>query len=97
MHVGALQMTVHLPSSSSRKDKRAIVRHILDTARQRFKVSASEVDHQDLWQLAGLGFTYVSPSPSRVSEVLDQVERFVWAQPDISVTGSTRSWLDPGS
>ena len=97
MHVGALEMTLHLPSSSSRKDKRAKVRHIVDTARQRFKVSASEVEHHDLRQLAGLGFTYVAPSPARVSEVLDQVERFVWAQPDISVTSSTRSWLDPGT
>lgn len=97
MHVGALEMTLHLPASSSLKDKRAIVRHILDTARHRFNVSASEVDHQDLWQLAGLGFTYVASSPSRVSEVLDHVERFVWAQPDLSVAASTRSWLDPES
>lgn len=96
MHVGALEVDLHIPASGSRKDKRAVVRHIVDTARARFGVSASEIGHHDLRQRTLIGFAYVAPTPGRVTEVLDEVERFVWAQPDIDVSSSTRHWLDPG-
>ncbi len=56
VHAAALYVEIHLGESRSLKQKRSVVRHLLDTARQRYRVSASEVAHQDLWQLAGLGF-----------------------------------------
>jgi hypothetical protein len=36
----------------------------------------------------------VAGSPGHVDEVLDSVERFVWAQAEIDVVGGTRSWLE---
>ena len=94
MHVAALEVELHIAASGSLKDKRAVVRHIVEAARRRFGVSASEIDHHDRWQRAGLGFAYVAPTPGRVEEVLDQVERFVWAQPEVSVLSVARHWLE---
>jgi hypothetical protein len=94
MHVAALEMEIHIGSSGSLKDKRAVVRHIVESARRRYGVSASEVDHHDLWQRAGLGFTFVAPDAGRVDEVLDRVERFVWSHPEVTVVSSVRHWLD---
>jgi uncharacterized protein YlxP (DUF503 family) len=94
MHVAALEIDLHLPDSGSLKEKRSVVRHLLDTSRQRFSVSASEVDLQDLRQRAVLGFAVVAPSAARVDEVLDRVERFVWSDPRVAVLSAARHWLD---
>jgi uncharacterized protein len=94
VHAAALYVEIHIGESRSLKQKRSVVRHILDTARLRYRVAAAEVEHQDLWQLAGLGFAAVASEAGQVSEVLDSVERFVWSHPEIEVSSSSIHWLD---
>jgi uncharacterized protein YlxP (DUF503 family) len=90
----ALAIDVHLPACRSLKDRRAVVRPVLDGARHRFRVSAAEVDHQDRWQRARLGFAVVASSQRQAEEIVDDVERFVWSFPDLEVTASRRWWLE---
>ena len=92
--VGALEFQLHLPDVHSLKEKRAVVRPIVDGARHRFAVSAAEVDHQDKWQRAELGFAAVAGSESHVREVLEAVERFVWSFPEVEVVDSTLRWME---
>jgi uncharacterized protein YlxP (DUF503 family) len=94
MHVAALEVELHIADSTSLKAKRAVVRHMVDTARRRFGVSASEVSHHDRWQRAGLGFCVVAPSVGHVDQILDRVERFVWSHPEVTVLSSRRHWLE---
>jgi len=94
IHAAALEMDLHIEGGASLKAKRTVVRHILDTARRRYGVAASEVDHHDLWQRAALGFCAVAPDAGHVEEVLDNVERFVWSHPEVSVVSSARHWID---
>ena len=94
MHVLALEVELHLNHSRSLKDKRQVLTSILDGARRRYSVAASEVDGQDTWQRAVLGFAAVGGSPSHVEDVIDQVERFVWSHPEADVTGTSRRWLE---
>ena len=94
MHAAVLSIEVVIDSGRSLKDKRAVVRHLLDTARRRFSVSASEVGSHDKWARAELGFAVVAPDARQVTAVLDNVERFVWAHPEIAVTASERHWIE---
>ena len=57
-------------------------------------MSVAEVDHQNLWQRAGLGVAVVSGSGGVLTELLDDVERFVWAQPEIEVIDVRRYWME---
>jgi uncharacterized protein YlxP (DUF503 family) len=93
MHVAALTVELHLPAVHSLKEKRAILRPILEGARRRYAVAAAEVDGQDLWQRATLGMAAVSGSPRHAQEVMDAVERFVWSIPEVEVTACRRDWL----
>lgn len=95
-HVLALTLDLRLPSCHSLKDKRAIVKTIIEGARRRYQVAAAEIDHQDKWQRAGLGFASVSSSRGQVDEVVDQVERFVWSFPEVEVLTADRAWLEEG-
>jgi uncharacterized protein len=64
-----------------------VLRSILDGARRRYRVAAAEVDHQDKWQRAVLGFSAVAGDASHARDVLSEVERFVWSFPEIEVLG----------
>jgi len=96
VHVGALSLDLRIPLARSLKDKRAVIRPILDGSRQRYRVAAAEVEGQDRWQRAVLGFSAVSSSRRLVGDVLDEVERFVWSFPEVEVLSAERSWLDDG-
>jgi uncharacterized protein YlxP (DUF503 family) len=95
MHVASLSVEILIPNAHSLKDKRSVLRPILDGSRHRFAVAAAEVDHQQLWQRATLGFATVSGSARHAGEVLDSVERFVWSFPEVDVTTCQRDWLHP--
>ncbi|MEO7836585.1 MAG: DUF503 domain-containing protein [Acidimicrobiales bacterium] len=75
------------------KEKRAVVRPILEGARHRYRVAAAEVGHQDQWQRATLAMAAVAATPGHVADVLDNVERFVWSFPEVEVLATERSWL----
>ena len=94
MYVGALEIELHIPESRSLKAKRAVVKPIVEGMRHRFSVAAAEVDHHDQWQRASIGVAAVAGSQGHVVDVLDEVERFVWAQAGVDVLGATRTWLE---
>ena len=73
MHVATLEVRIHLPDASSLKDKRRVVKSILDRARNAFSVAAAEVGENDLHRIAVLGFAAVSGSASHAEEVVSKV------------------------
>lgn len=95
MYVAALSMDLHLGDAHSLKEKRAVVRPILEGCRRRFLVSAAETDDHDRWQRAQLGFAVVAASAGQVTDTLDRVERFVWSFPEVEVLAAARHWLEP--
>lgn len=85
MHVGLLQVHCHVPDAQSLKDKRRIVRGLLDRARARFSVAAAEVDDQDLWQSAVLGFACVSGDTKHAADVMARLLAWVRESPAVSL------------
>lgn len=70
----------------SLKGKRGIVKSILARARQRFNVACAEVDRQDEWGVAVLGFASVSGSRLRARQTLEQLEEWLVAErPDLEL------------
>ncbi len=94
MHVVALEVEIRIPTSQSLKDRRQVVRSVLDGVRQRFGVSAAEVGGQDTWQRATLGFAVVASEARIAEEIVDAVDRFLWSRPDLEVLGAEVRWLD---
>lgn len=90
MHVSALEMDLHLPGCHSLKEKRAVIKTILHGAQNRFGVAAAEVDHQDKWQRASLGFATVSSRAGHADDVLHKVERFVLSFPEVELIDALR-------
>ena len=94
MHVVAFEVELRIPGSHSLKDRRQVVRSLLDGARQRFGVSAAEVGGQDTWQRATLGFAVVSSEARLAEDVVDAIDRFLSGRPEIEVVRADTRWLD---
>lgn len=94
VHVLALQLDLRFTDCASLKDKRARLRPVIDGVRHRFGVSIAETDHHDVWQRSEVAVAVVAGSAHRAEQVLDEVERFVWARPDLEVGGSSRHWME---
>jgi uncharacterized protein YlxP (DUF503 family) len=94
MHAAALSFDLHIPHSRSLKTKRACIRPIVDGLRHRFHVSVAEVGYQDQWQRSAIAVAVVGSSEHQVRDVLDTIERFVYAAADIEVLSIDVSWLE---
>ena len=94
MFVAAARFELFIPDCHTLKQKRAVVRPIVDGLQRRFKVSSAEVGMQDKWQRADIGVSVVSGTEAHVLDVLGAVERFVWSFPEVEVIATRRSWLD---
>ena len=89
-----VQCELHIPTSRSLKEKRAVLRPIVEGLRHRFQISVAEVDYQDKWQRSLIGMAVVSDSYSHAVDVVDNVERWVWSKPEIEVTRFETDWVD---
>jgi uncharacterized protein len=73
--VGTVEL--HLPDVESLKGKRRVLKGLLQKVRQRFQVSAAEVDHQNSWQRATLAVACVSGNSRHANEVISKVMDFI--------------------
>lgn len=76
MVVGVGYISVQLFESHSLKEKRRVVRSVIERARSRFNASVAEVDYLDSWQMAGIGFSCVSNSGAHADRMLAEIVRF---------------------
>lgn len=85
MVIGVLQVELSLPGSHSLKDKRRLVKSLLDRLHNEFNVAAAEVDAQDNWRRAHLGITCVSSAGRHVNQILSRVMMMVEREPEMIV------------
>ncbi|HEY5557731.1 DUF503 domain-containing protein, partial [Acetobacterium sp.] len=55
MNIGTITICIHTPWVHSLKDKRRILKSLVEKTRQKFNVSISEIDEQDHHQKIVLG------------------------------------------
>lgn len=94
MHVLALAVDLHVPESRSLKSRRAAVKPLVEGIRRRYGVSVAEVGGQQTWQRVQLGVAVVAGTSHHATDVIDEVERFIWSHPEVQVLGMSRSWLE---
>jgi uncharacterized protein YlxP (DUF503 family) len=75
--VAVARLSLYIPHAHSLKEKRAVIRKIVDRTQARLKVHVSEVGAQDTWQSAQLGFAIVGGEAQVVESVRDEVVRAI--------------------
>jgi uncharacterized protein len=77
MTVGIARIRFRLHGNQSLKEKRKVVKSLIEKSRNRFNVAIAEVDDQDLHQLATLGIAVVGNDGRLLNSVLDRVVNFM--------------------
>ena len=72
MFVGVLQITLDIPAAFSLKEKRKVVRSLVERTRHRFNVAVAEVADHDTYNRAQIGMTAVANDASLVNSILDK-------------------------
>ncbi len=73
MIIGVLQVELSLPGSHSLKDKRRLVKSLLDRLHNQFNVAAAEIDAQDNHRHAHLAVTCVSSESRHANQILSHI------------------------
>ena len=63
---------IHLPAAQSLKEKRRVVKGLIERLHKRFRVSIMETDYHDLRQRSQIALAAVEASPSRLDQLLQR-------------------------
>lgn len=77
MIVGLLTLDLHIFESHSLKEKRFVIKSLIDRIKNKFNVSVAEVDANDLWQRSIIGIAFVSNETVMVHKVFEQIKNLV--------------------
>jgi uncharacterized protein YlxP (DUF503 family) len=94
MRAAALRVELHLPSPQSLKEKRAVLRPVIEGMRRLGSYSVSEVDHHDLWQRAAIGVAIVAPDGTGLAQQVSKVRRYLDGQLEVEVLDVLMSELE---
>ena len=83
--IGVLTMDLLIPESNSLKDKRQVVKSLLDNIRNKYNVSAAELDALDVWRRAVIGVACISNDKNVANSLLNKVLDGVEANPRVTV------------
>jgi uncharacterized protein YlxP (DUF503 family) len=81
MHIGSLRVRLFVRESRSLKDKRQVVKSIIDRLRNGFNVAVAEVDEKDHHQTIVLGITTVGDEAQYVTRTLELVANALRGHP----------------
>ncbi|MFN2363995.1 MAG: DUF503 domain-containing protein [Halarsenatibacteraceae bacterium] len=77
MIVIGLRLDLYLPGVNSLKEKRRLIKSLLDKINNKFNVSIAEIDNQDMWQRSVIGIVSVSNSRKPIERIFTSLIELV--------------------
>jgi len=77
MVIGVCHLDLLIRGNNSLKEKRRILKRIIERVKNKFNVSVAEVGNHDLWQSSQIGFCMVGNDKRFINSSLDKVIRFI--------------------
>jgi uncharacterized protein YlxP (DUF503 family) len=86
MVIGLLVLEFHIPGVQSLKEKRRVLKSIIERIKGRYNVSVAEVERQDMWQEAVVGIVMVCNEKQVIDRNFSAILRLAESQGDMHVT-----------
>lgn len=80
---------LHLEGCQSLKDKRSVLQSLKADLRRRLNLAVAEVEHQDLWQRAGLAAAAIAGERRVAEETLREADRMIEAADGVRIIETT--------
>lgn len=86
MIVGIVSFELHLPESRSLKDKRRVVKSLIDRIHQQYRVSVVESAFHDLHQRAEISIAAVTLKEAEMEKLMNHIRDLVESVPEAYLT-----------
>ncbi len=93
MVVGVMELHFRIFNSFSLKDKRRVLKSLMDRTRRNFNVSIAETGNNDMLNLATIGISCISNSRVKAESVLDRCLDFYINNYEIEVVNVRKDFL----
>ena len=90
MKIAVMTFRLHAPWVHSLKEKRMILRSLLDRLQSRFHLSAAEIGEQDAHQILRIGTAAIVPHSAMGDRLMDEISRFVEENTEAQILEETR-------
>ncbi|MBN2255720.1 MAG: DUF503 domain-containing protein [Deltaproteobacteria bacterium] len=77
MVVGVGIIDIFIVNGRSLKEKRGVLRRVIQRTRNKFNISIAEIGDQDSWKSGKIGFTVVGNDGRFVNSMMDTVMHFI--------------------
>jgi uncharacterized protein YlxP (DUF503 family) len=86
MIVGVVSCELHLPESRSLKDKRRVLKSLIDRIFQRYRVSIAETAFHDLHQRAEISIAAVTQREGEMQKLMEHIRDLLDSEPETYLT-----------
>jgi len=77
MNIAVITFRLRAPWVHSLKEKRMIVKSLVAKLRNKFHVSAAEIDEQDVHQIIVIGIAAIVPHNAMADSLMDEISEFM--------------------
>ncbi|MEA5039510.1 MAG: DUF503 domain-containing protein [Clostridiaceae bacterium] len=92
MIIEAATIKIYAPWVKSLKEKRMVVKSLIDKTKNKFNVSVAEVDAQDIHQTIVLGLACVTGTVSHADSMIDSILTFIEDNTDAEIIEVVREF-----
>ncbi len=86
MVVGVSIFELHLPGARSLKQKRKVIKGLIDRVHNRFRVSISETDYHDLHQRSEISIAAIARSAHDGERLMNSIRDLIDSEPAAQLT-----------
>ena len=90
MKIAAMTFRLRAPWVHSLKEKRMIVRSLIAKLRNKYYVSAAEIDEQDIHQIIVIGVAAIVPHNAMADSLMDDISLFVEENTEAEIINEER-------
>ena len=88
--VAVLTIKLYAPWVHSLKEKRMVVKSLLAKIRNKFQVSAAEVEDQDVHQSIVIGVAAIVPHSAQADSMMDEIVKFIEENTEAEIIAEER-------
>jgi uncharacterized protein YlxP (DUF503 family) len=85
MVIGVGKVSLHFDEAFSLKEKRMLLKSVMDKVKNKFNVAVAELAYQDKYQIAHIGISCISNNPAHTDSMLSKICNFIEADARILV------------
>jgi uncharacterized protein len=86
MIIGACSIELRIPANHSLKEKRRVIKPLLNRLRREFNVAAAEVGYNDLWQTSEIALVTISNDSGYIHAFFEKTIQWMeMHRPDVQI------------